>query len=72
MKLLDWHWEDFGIPCILKLKKTVYEAAEQCWKDKCNWHSGGFSIGWEDDFLYVEFSIEAITVGTEDIDLFRD
>ncbi|MEL6835227.1 MAG: hypothetical protein AAFP77_19665 [Bacteroidota bacterium] len=67
MKVVDWHWQDFGVPSVTTIQKEVYKMAKNAWEKKENWASGGFSIGWEGDTFYIDFSLETAILECGDI-----
>jgi len=67
MKALDWTWyfgEDefkkarFGIPDIPTIKNSAFAMLKKAYDENTSLASGGFSAGWDEDMMYLQFSIE--------------
>ena len=69
MKLLDWHWQNKGIPSISELKKTAYELLKDAVKyskkpeaNSATAGAGGFRATCENGDLSLEFILESYDV----------
>lgn len=47
MKLMDWEWEGFGIPCVGKIKEGAKGICERAWTEETNVSSGGFACEYD-------------------------
>lgn len=66
MKLLDWQWNNIGIPSVQTLQKSVFKMAKKAWCQKISYASGGFICGWDEDLFFVEFTLDTVTIEADD------
>lgn len=67
MVAIDWEWSlgdgpfgDHGlcVPSIVDLKECAYNLLKEAYESGETISTGGFSAGWDDDSLYLQFILE--------------
>lgn len=64
MKLLDWGWhipekDCLYIPTVEALKRAAYQHLKEAFDQKRTISTGGFTYGFDDGHLFLDFTIEA-------------
>lgn len=71
MVALNWCWffgkdefskDNMGIPNVTTIKNYAYRLLKTAYEEECQISSGGFTAGWDDGSLYLEFTVEEWTV----------